>query len=171
MIPGLYEWGRGRTAWIAGMNGDTEKQCEIKTRIFKTKKAQQIITNFKKATKGTKKKHILTRTLSHFGLSSCSILVWLLSLQPPAQLVIKLSQMNESQEEGQFGEREVGGGGVNTDVQIKCEWFILPRLVAFSSRNFPMAKELHSFHFCPADCHQKLIFSQRPSKLHMNYNR
>lgn len=77
---------------------------------------------------------------------------WLLSLQPPAQVVIKLSQMNESLEEGR-------GRGVSTDVQIKCEWFILPRLVAFSGRNFPMAKELRCFHYCPVDCHHKLIFS------------
>lgn len=93
---------------------------------------------------------------------------WLLCLQPPAQLVIKLSQMNESRV------KEGGGGGgrgwrVNTDVQIKCEWFILPRLVAFSGGKFPMAKERGCFHYCPADCHHKLIFSLK-DKLNCIWN-
>lgn len=57
---------------------------------------------------------IISATPLNFGPSPRSILFRLLSLQPPAQVVIKLSQMNESLE-------AVGRRGVSTDVQIKCE--------------------------------------------------
>ena len=65
--------------------------------------------------------HVRTETVGHQKLLNvldrlhAAFFFWAPELQPPAQRVIKLSQMNESQEE------EEEEGGANTDVQIKCE--------------------------------------------------